>query len=129
VDRARGRRACRHRRYRAGAGRTPEKVADEIEAWFEQTDVGRLEHAPSRFRPAISKTSPTCWAGTGAARPLQKTLTPRVRCVKKLFGAGAHGSRRRIGGGISIQRKGRRGGMIMIKLGEQSHGISRQRIA
>jgi len=52
---------------------TPEKVADDIEAWFEQTDVDGLT---SRFAtsPGDFEISPTCWSRTDPPRPLQAGL-------------------------------------------------------
>ena len=59
---------------------TPEKVADDIEAWFEQTDVDGLNvavrHLARRFRGYRRHAG----AGTDQARAVQDASTRRARC-------------------------------------------------
>ena len=75
---------------------TPEKVADEIEAWFDQTDVDGLNVAVCDFARRFRGHHRHAGAGTDAARALQDAPTARARCAKSCSAPAARGSPRRI---------------------------------
>ena len=75
---------------------TPEKVADAIEAWFEQTDVDGL-NVPFAVSPGdFEDITRHAGAGTDAARALQDRRTAKERCGKNCSAPAARGSPHRI---------------------------------
>ena len=66
---------------------TPEKVADEIEAWFDQTGVDGL-NVPFAVSPGISRISPTCWCRSWSGAGVTSAPTGKGTLREKLFGAG-----------------------------------------
>ena len=74
---------------------TPGKVADAIEAWFDQTDVDGL-NVPFAVSPGDFEDIATCWCrnwcGAGVTRP----PIGRGRCAKNCSAPAARGSPRRI---------------------------------
>ena len=75
---------------------TPEKVADEIEAWFDQTDVDGLNVAVCDLARRFRGHRRHAGAGTDPARALQERLCARARCAKNCSARAARGWRRRI---------------------------------
>ena len=74
---------------------TPEKVADEIEAWFEQTDVDGL-NVPFAISPGDFEDIADMLVPELTRRGRYKDAYPPGTLREKLFGAGARGSPRRI---------------------------------
>ena len=90
---------------------TPEKVADEIEAWFDQTDVDGLNVpfaiSPGRFRGYHRHAG----AGAGAARALQGRL-PAGNVARKTVRPGPRAARRAASGrAVSAAYDGEGGGV------------------
>ena len=96
---------------------TPEKVADEIEAWFEQTDVDGLNMpfaiSPGDFEDITDLLVPELVRRgryknrLSAGHVARKTLWRRPRA--------SHGAAS--GGALSIQNQSRGGGIMMINPG------------
>ena len=70
---------------------TPEKVADEIEAWFEQTDVDGLNVAVCGLARRFRGYRRHAGAGTDAARALQERVCARARCARSCSARAARG--------------------------------------
>ena len=82
--------ACRHRRHRTGGGRHARKVADEIEAWFEQTDVDGL-NMPFAVSPGDFEDIADMLVPELTRRGRYKTAYARARCAKNCSAPAARG--------------------------------------
>ena len=90
---------------------TPEKVADEIEAWFEQTDVDGL-NVPFAISPGDFEDIADMLVPELTRRGRYKTAYAEGTLREKLFGAGrARLDRAASGGAVSAACAGEGGGV------------------
>ena len=96
LDRARGRRACRHRRHRTGCGRHARTGRRRDRSLVRADRCRRPERAVCGFARRFRGHHRYAGAGTDAARALQDRLSRRERCERSCSAPAAPASPRRI---------------------------------